>query len=169
MLAELARQTYADAYAAEMASEHLQHNLVTHLSNQSIAEMFRDDIFLLAMHDETAVGFLQYGVANKNFEALVEGLQVELHDIEIRRVYVLSSMQNMGLGEALMCTALTAITDACTLKSLQVLLNVWETNYGAQKFYQRYGFEKIGVRPEYNPNGDKTGNDYIFKLDAAIS
>lgn len=165
MLAELARQTYADAYAAEMASEHLQHNLVTHLSNQSIVEMFRDDVFLLAMHGETEVGFLQYGVANRNLEALVEGLQVDSHDIEIRRVYVLSSMQSIGLGQVLMRTALNAISDACTLKSLQVFLDVWHTNYGAQRFYQRYGFEKIGARAEYNPGGDKTGSDYIFKLD----
>ena len=43
-----------------------------------------------------------------------------------------------------------------------VWLGVWEENLSAQKFYQKYGFEKVGELQF--PYGDVIGTNYVLKL-----
>ncbi len=49
------------------------------------------------------------------------------------------------------------------LKSAErIFLDVWEYNYGAQRFYQRHGFKVIGGRRFYVESGAETSLDLIM-------
>jgi ribosomal protein S18 acetylase RimI-like enzyme len=80
---------------------------------------------------------------------------------ELKRLYLLKPWQNGGLGARLF---------AETIAWLQahgprtVWIGVWSENHGAQRFYARHGFEKVG---EYGFQvGDTVDHEYIFRRDA---
>lgn len=60
--------------------------------------------------------------------------------IELQRLYVLSSAQGKSVGKQLMETALSW---ALEKKYEWIWLGVWERNFKAQKFYEKWGFEKF--------------------------
>ncbi len=60
---------------------------------------------------------------------------------EIRQLYVLSTHQNLRLGARLMDVALGWLAEqSCS----PLYIGVWSENQGAQRFYGRYGFVKVG-------------------------
>ncbi|GAB1594464.1 GNAT family N-acetyltransferase [Lysobacter claricitrinus] len=63
-------------------------------------------------------------------------------DRELKRLYVLREVQNGGQGARLMDTAM-AWLERDGPHTLWV--GVWSENAGAQRFYARYGFEKVGT------------------------
>ena len=60
--------------------------------------------------------------------------------MELKQLYAAASATGSGVGSALMDWALAALAAA---GADEVQLSVWSGNHGAQRFYQRYGFEKI--------------------------
>jgi diamine N-acetyltransferase len=76
---------------------------------------------------------------------------------EIQQLYVLSQHQSLRLGSRLMDLALEWLEEQGLLP---IYIGVWSENYGAQRFYARYGFTKVG---EY---GFRVGNtiDHEFIL-----
>ncbi len=71
---------------------------------------------------------------------------------ELKQIYVLSSAYGAGLGRALYDHALTTIRSA---GHLRVRLCVSDINYGAQAFYDKLGFEKLGAGPVLEVGKDK--------------
>ncbi len=77
---------------------------------------------------------------------------------EIRRLYLQGTAQNRGIGRQLMAVALDWLA-AAQYRPLYV--GVWSENFGAQRFYARYGFVKIG---EYDfPVGTHLDREFIFR------
>ncbi len=64
-------------------------------------------------------------------------------DIELRRIYTLSTARGTGLGAALMAQA---IADAHDLGSIRMLLGVFAGNHRARAFYERQGFAIVAER-----------------------
>lgn len=62
-------------------------------------------------------------------------------DIELKRLYLLSSHQNGGHGARLMAACLDWL-DRPAPRTLWV--GVWSENHGAQRFYLRYGCTRVG-------------------------
>lgn len=60
--------------------------------------------------------------------------------MELKQLYAAASATGSGVGSALMDWALAALAAA---GADEVQLSVWSGNHGAQRFYQRYGFEKV--------------------------
>ena len=60
--------------------------------------------------------------------------------MELKQLYAAASATGSGVGGALMDWAMTALAAA---GADEVQLSVWAGNHGAQRFYLRYGFEKI--------------------------
>ena len=79
------------------------------------------------------------------------------HALELSRLYLLPGYQNRQLGQVFMKKV---IIHAASLEHDEIVLSVYQENYGAQRFYRRYGFELIG---EY---GFQVGNhidpEFIF-------
>jgi diamine N-acetyltransferase len=82
-------------------------------------------------------------------------------DGELKRLYVLSEAQNGGWGGKLF---------AATMQWLErdgprtLWIGVWSENLGAQRFYQRHGFEQVG---EYEfPVGRVRDREFILRREA---
>lgn len=82
-------------------------------------------------------------------------------DGEIKRLYLLRGFQGGGRGQELMRTALEWLeTDG----PRTIWLGVWSENYGAQRFYQRFGFSQAG---EYGfVVGDHVDHEFIYRRPA---
>jgi len=64
-------------------------------------------------------------------------------DLEIKRIYVLASQHRLGLGRRFMELALN---HARARNAMRLLLGVYQGNSRALAFYERMGFEKVGMR-----------------------
>lgn len=67
----------------------------------------------------------------------------DAHDLEIKRIYLLSRFQGGGVGARLMDAALNAARSG---GAQRVLLGVYGRNTAAIAFYARQGFARAGVR-----------------------
>jgi len=75
---------------------------------------------------------------------------------EIKRLYVRSEAQNLKIGARLIETAL----DWLEAPGRRLWIGVWSQNHGAQRFYARYGFAKVG---EYLfPVGNTRDQEFIL-------
>jgi ribosomal protein S18 acetylase RimI-like enzyme len=63
-------------------------------------------------------------------------------DGELKRLYLSSPAQGAGLGERLMNVVMDWLDSA---GPRTVWLGVWEKNFGAQRFYRRWGFAEAGT------------------------
>jgi diamine N-acetyltransferase len=77
---------------------------------------------------------------------------------EIRQLYVRGEFQNLRLGARLLDTALAWLS---AQQRAPVYIGVWSENLGAQRFYARYGFEKVGEY--YFPVGNARDLEFILK------
>jgi GNAT superfamily N-acetyltransferase len=89
----------------------------------------------LAEQDGYVVGYVQAGRCG------LPHAHVTGNSGELKRLYLLAVAQNGGLGGRLFDTAL----DWLAARGLtDVWIGVWSENHGAQRFYGRRGFEKVG-------------------------
>ncbi|THD62237.1 GNAT family N-acetyltransferase [Phenylobacterium sp.] len=105
--------------------------------------------------DGETVGYAQAGPCALPHAAVTQACG------ELKRIYFRKSRQGGGLGARLF---------AETLDWLQaegprtVWIGVWSENFGAQRFYARHGFVKVG---EYGFKvGDTVDHEYILRRDA---
>jgi GNAT superfamily N-acetyltransferase len=83
---------------------------------------------------------------------------------ELKRIYLRKAWQGGGLGARLFAETMAWI-QAPGPRTLWI--GVWSENHGAQRFYARHGFAKVG---EYNFHvGDTVDLEYIFKRDGVNS
>lgn len=77
---------------------------------------------------------------------------------ELKRLYLLREAQNGGLGGQLCATAISwLLRDG----PRNLWIGVWSQNLGAQRFYARQGFEKVG---EYGfPVGRTVDREFILR------
>jgi ribosomal protein S18 acetylase RimI-like enzyme len=81
---------------------------------------------------------------------------------EIQQLYVRAEFQNFRLGSRLMDAGLGWLTEH---GRSPLYIGVWSQNLGAQRFYGRYGFNKIG---EYGfPVGKQVDREFILKREAS--
>ena len=106
----------------------------------------------IAILDQSAVGFITVGVCKLPIQ------NREANAGEIQQLYVLARHHNLKLGSRLMDLGLEWL-DAQGKTPLYI--GVWSENPGAQRFYGRYGFTKVG---EYGfPVGETVDREFILK------
>jgi ribosomal protein S18 acetylase RimI-like enzyme len=77
---------------------------------------------------------------------------------EIQQLYVYAEFHNLRLGSRLMSVGLEWLESQ---GRTPVYIGVWSENYGAHRFYGRYGFSKVG---EYGfPVGQTVDREFILK------
>lgn len=80
---------------------------------------------------------------------------------ELKRIYFLQGHQGGGLGKRLFAEVMDWLQKD---GPRDVWIGVWSENYGAQRFYERHGFEKVG---EYGfPVGKTVDREFILKRSA---
>jgi ribosomal protein S18 acetylase RimI-like enzyme len=150
-LSELAILTYAAAFGHTFSDADFTAHVQKHLSPSHFSRMIAVDVVLVAEVGHRLIGYVQFGATNLS---AASGKAQEL-----RRLYVHPEFQNAGYGTLLMDAALhhpRLCGAAC------IYLDVWEHNYGAQRFYRRYGFAVIGTRSFAVESGAATSLDLVM-------
>jgi ribosomal protein S18 acetylase RimI-like enzyme len=109
-------------------------------------------VWIAELADVGQIGFIKVGPCKLPIE------HREPMAGEVQQLYVLARYHNLRLGTRLMDVALEWL-QAQQLTPLYV--GVWSQNYGAQRFYARYGFIKVG---KYGfPVGNTIDHEFILK------
>jgi diamine N-acetyltransferase len=144
-------ETFGHLYPAEDLAEYLARVCTTNAYGNVIANP-EAAIFIAVANGGPPVGF----VFVADCKLPVENL--EPSSGEIRQLYVLSTHQNQRLGAKLMDAALTWLAEQ---QRSPLYIGVWSENFGAHRFYERYGFRKVG---EYGfPVGKTVDHEFILK------
>ncbi|WP_454829379.1 N-acetyltransferase family protein [Pseudoxanthomonas wuyuanensis] len=154
VLSDLAARTFTETFGHLYPVEDLQ----AFLADAYTVDKQRT----ILSHPDYAVWLLEEdGVAVGHAAAGPCGLphpQVAAGDGELKRLYVLASHQNGGWGARLFDAAL-AWLERDGPRTLWI--GVWSQNLGAQRFYARYGFEKVG---DYEfPVGNTRDHEFILR------
>jgi ribosomal protein S18 acetylase RimI-like enzyme len=154
-LAVLGASTFTETFGHLYPSEDLQAFLVGTHSVDEWTRLLADPkraIWVAALADATPVGFIVVGACKLPVE------NREPSAGEIQQLYVLARHHNLRLGSRLMDIGMKWL-DAQGLTP--VYIGVWSENLGAQRFYDRYGFTKVG---EYGfPVGKTVDREFILK------
>jgi ribosomal protein S18 acetylase RimI-like enzyme len=86
--------------------------------------------------------------------------EVSEEDGEIHRLYLLEEFQGYRLGRRLMEAALDWYQEKQTKR---IWLGVWSENFRAQKFYQSFGFRKVG--DYWFVVGTQRDYEFMYRLD----
>ncbi len=134
----IAIATYTETFGDSYPPQDLHAFLDAHYSpapQRRELEDPRSAVWLLE-DDGRAVGYLAAGPNTLAHADAVDG------DIELKRLYVLASHQSGGHGARLM-EAFLQWLDHPARRTLWV--GVWSENFGAQRFYARYGCVQVGT------------------------
>ncbi len=137
LLAELGRQTFYDAFAADNTPEDIEAYLAGAFSPQKQAAELADPgtRFLIAELDGEPVGYARLR------QDLPPGSIPGERPVEIVRFYSRKEWIGRGVGAALMHACL----DEARRRGCDTIwLDVWEQNPRAIAFYKKWGFEIVG-------------------------
>jgi ribosomal protein S18 acetylase RimI-like enzyme len=155
-LAKLGRSSFVDAfghlYSADNLDRFLEQAYSPGLIEAELANPVR--LYRVAERDGQLVGYCKIG-----FEVTLDHDAKGRRVMELKQLYLLGGETGSGIGTALMAWALD---EARTRGFDDVILSVWSGNHRAQRFYARYGFEKIG--DTIFMVGDHRDEEYLMGL-----
>ena len=143
----ISEDTFRETFAHDNTESQLQAYFDTALSE----EVLLDEI----THEESRYFFI--------IKTNVGSAQTEQHldnAFQIQRIYISQAFQGMGLGKRLFEFALQEARD---LGCDWAWLGVWERNFKAQIFYDKYGFEKFAEH-DFLVGDGKVDRDWLLKL-----
>ncbi len=158
-LAAFARSTYRSAYASDLEARELESHLALKMSDSCFAEMLQLDAFYVARDQSQILGYAQVGLVNSHYAGFLSSGDFVPNAQELRRLYVLAAAQSGGIGTQLLEHALAQGPGPA---SATVYLTTWQDNIGAQRFYERHGFARVGRIPEFDAHGELRGHEYIY-------
>lgn len=154
-LAALGAATFTETFGHLYPPEDLQAFLGSAHSVETWTRVLTDKeraVWIAALDDSVAIGFILVGSCK---------LPVENREPtagEVQQLYVLARYHNLRLGSKLMELGLEWLVSQ---GRTPLYVGVWSENYGAQRFYGRYGFNKVG---EYGfPVGKTVDREFILK------
>jgi ribosomal protein S18 acetylase RimI-like enzyme len=153
-LAQLGEATFMETFGHLYPPEDSAGYVARTYSAAACREVLADPrmaYWLAGAEREPPVGFALAGYCKLPVQDL------ERNAGELRQLYVLASHQRQRLGARLFEAALSWL-DA---QYSPLYIGVWSKNFGAQRFYGRYGFVKVG---EYGfPVGRTIDREFILK------
>jgi len=156
-LAALGARTFVESFGHLYSPQDLQAFLDDSHAQAAYAKLLADPAYALWLafgDDGEAMGYALAGPAGLPHE------DVKSADGELKRLYMRADAQGSGIGTRLFDEAL-AWLERDGPRTLWI--SVWSENYGAQRFYGRYGFEKAG---EYEfIVGQQRDREFIYRRD----
>jgi ribosomal protein S18 acetylase RimI-like enzyme len=153
-LARLAEATFTETFGHLYPPEDLASYVASTYTQKACRETLADPrmaSWLAGADGEPPAGFALAGYC----KLPVEGLEPTAG--ELRQLYVRSAFQNRRLGARLFDAALQWLDAHYS----PLYIGVWSKNEGAQRFYGRYGFVKVG---EYGfPVGKTVDREFILR------
>ena len=154
-LAELGAATFVETFGHLYPAADLQIFLAkTHTPESWLRSLTdpRRATWVAEQPNGRKVGFIGVGACKLPVQDL------EITAGEIQQLYVLAEFHNLRLGARLMDAGLEWLLSQ---GRSPLYIGVWSENYGAQRFYARYGFSKVG---EYGfPVGSTVDREFILK------
>ena len=154
-LADLGAATFTETFGHLYPSQDLQTFLVQSHSVDAWTRTLADSqraVWVATLADATSIGFMVVGACK---------LPVENREPaagEIQQLYVLARYHNLRLGSRLMDLGLKWLE---AQRRTPLYIGVWSENFGAHRFYGRYGFDKVG---EYGfVVGNTIDREFILK------
>ncbi|MCC7095862.1 MAG: GNAT family N-acetyltransferase [Thermomonas sp.] len=155
VLAELGTATFVETFGHLYAPTDLQAFLEESHSIAAYEQVLADAsgyALWIAECDGRAIGYAQAGPCG------LPHTDVRPEDGEIKRLYLRREAQSGGVGRALMDAAMAWLLHD---GPRTLWLSVWSENFGAQRFYARYGFAFVG---EYEfIVGDQRDREFIYR------
>jgi len=155
-LSALSRDTFTETFGHLYAPADLRDYLdASYAPARYAAQMEEQGCALWLLEDEgRARGYVMAGPCKLPHAGVRPG------DMELMRLYVHRELQNGGHGARLFAQAMEWIA---ANGPASCWLGVWSENLGAQRFYQRHGFTKVG---EYLYEvGNASDLEFIFRRD----
>lgn len=156
-LAELGARTFSETFAHLYSTEDLN----AFLTEAYGLERTRADLAdprkaqWLVEVDGQAIGYALAGPCSLPHEDVTDACG------ELKRIYFLKGHQGGGLGKTLFAEVMSWLQ---TEGPRTVWIGVWSENFGAQRFYARHGFDKVG---EYGfPVGKTVDREFILRRSA---
>jgi len=154
-LAALGAATFTETFGHLYPPEDLQTFLVgahsVHAWTRLLADSHRA-VWLALSADASPIGFITVGYCKLPIE------NCEPTAGEIQQLYVLAQHHYLRLGSRLMEHGLQWLEAQARTP---LYIGVWSENFGAQRFYGRYGFKKVG---EYGfVVGNTVDHEFILK------
>ena len=137
LLAELGATAFTEAFPSNDLTDMEQH-VANEYSHDAIAAELAapGSRFFIATVADEAVG---YAFLQRDVHEAVPGA----NPIELNRIYALQGWVGKGIGDALMERCLTA---ARAEGHDVIWLGTWDQNARAIRFYEKWGFEKVGTK-----------------------
>lgn len=137
VLAELGARTFTDAFGHLYSAQDLQAFIDESHAASAYAKLLQSPLYALWVAEDAgeAIGYALAGPCGLPHE------EAKPEDGELKRLYVSGRAQGSGVGARLFEEALAWLERA---GPRTLWISVWSENYGAQRFYGRYGFEKAG-------------------------
>lgn len=134
LIADLSRQTFYETFAAQNKAADIEKFLNEQFTRAALmAEVGAPgNTFLLAYAADQPAGYARLREPENSRDA---------DSLEIARLYNVKDMIGKGVGKALMQACMEL---AAAKKKRRVWLGVWERNERAIRFYEAWGFEKVG-------------------------
>ncbi len=156
-LCDIGRRTFVEAFGHLYGADDLNAFLQESHCPDVYAGYLDDDNYALWLLEDgsDAIGYALAGPSG------LPHPEVTPADGELKRLYVLAGTQNGGWGGKLFKAALDWLQrDGCRT----LWISVWSENLGAQRFYARHGFGKVG---EYEfPVGRVRDREFMFRRTA---
>ncbi len=147
------------SYEHTFAAFNTRENMDAFYSENYTLEKFNEEysepnsIIYLALINRQIIGFVRLRINQEVSQHLGD------NTIELQRLYIHPLHQGVSAGKKLMDTALAY----ATLGNFEwIWLGVWEKNFNAQKFYEKFGFTKFGEH--VFQMGDDPQIDWLLKL-----
>lgn len=174
-IARIGATTFVASFAWSLPQEDVETYLQTSYSTDAIAREMSDvehNKFFVSQADNSGstvvTGFIQMKLGTT--EPCIPD-DAEL--CEVHRIYVDANRLGGGAGKILLDTGLRWAEDLLSRREARVpsktrrgiWLGVWEENPKAQRFYSRFGFEKIGAHDFVTGNTRQTDEIMIKWID----
>jgi GNAT superfamily N-acetyltransferase len=156
-LSRIAVRTFTDTFGHMYPDEDLQDFLTVNYSREECERLLGNEAYAvwLLENGSEAVGHALAGPCG------LPHVEATPQDGELKRLYLLASAQNGGWGARLFETALAWLERDGPRR---IWISVWSQNFGAQRFYARWGFAKIA---EYEfAVGRVRDHEFMFRRDA---
>ena len=154
-LAELGAATFVETFGHLYPPEDLQTFLAKNHTPERWFRTLTDPhraTWVAEHQNGRKIGFLGVGACK---------LPVQPMDVtagEVQQLYVFAEFHNLRLGTRFMDLGLEWLASQ---GRSPIYIGVWSENFGAQRFYARYGFSKVG---EYGfPVGSTVDREFILK------
>lgn len=155
LLADLGRKTFYDSFIDGNTEQDMALYLSEHFSAELQLSEIKDlnTIFLIAEINGVAVGYTK--LKGQSSGDGVTGT----NPMELQRIYSIKEYIGKGVGAELMKASISVAKE----KGFNCIwLGVWEKNERAIKFYERWGFKKVGKY--LFTLGNDTQTDFTMEL-----